>query len=133
MCTIRDDAEDILNGLPLTAKEKKSYERVKTAFTQHCVSKHSMFFERAHFNRQTQEGGESVEAFITAVHVLSEHCEFEAVREELIRDRIVVGIHDARLSESLKLDPELTLAKTIAKVRKSKAVKRQQPMLHSSL
>lgn len=30
------------------------------------------------------------------------------MRDELIRDRIVVGIHDATLSESLQLDADLT-------------------------
>ncbi len=49
------------------------------------------------------EPGESVESFITAVHTLAEHCDFGALREELIRDRIVVGIGDAKLSESLQL------------------------------
>ncbi len=70
--------------------------------------------------------------FITAIHALAEHCEFGALRDELIRDRIVVGIQDARLSESLQLDSELTLEKAMIKVRQSEAVKRQQPILRGS-
>ncbi len=76
---------------------------MKTAFTRHCVSKRNVIFERARFNRCNQEAGESIGAFITAVHALVEHCEFGALRDELISDRIVVGIQDARLSESLQL------------------------------
>lgn len=43
----------------------------------------------------------------TAVNTLAEHCEFGALREELMWDRIVVGIRDAKLSESLQLDLDL--------------------------
>ena len=47
----------------------------------------------------------------------------------MIRDRIVVGLQDAALSEKLQLEPELTLESAIAKVRHSEQVKRQQPMV----
>lgn len=63
------------------------------------------------------------------MHTLAEHCEFGALREQLIRDRIVVGIRDAKLSESLQLDADLTLEKTMTRVRQSAAVKKQQPVL----
>ncbi|KAK0140295.1 hypothetical protein N1851_022770 [Merluccius polli] len=127
-----DDAEDILNVLPLTDAEKKSYKRVTEAFNAHCVSKRNIIFERACFNRRSQEPGESVESFITAVHTLAEHCEFGVLREELIRDRIVVGIRDARLSESLQLDAALTLEKAITRVKQSAAVKKQQPVIRGT-
>ena len=91
--------------------------RVETAFTRHCVSKRHVIFERARFNRRNQEAGERIEAFITAVHALAEHCESGALRDKLMRDRSVVGIQDARLSESLQLDPELRLEKAVIKVR----------------
>ena len=64
--------------------------------------------------------------------MLADHCQFGTLREELIRDRIVVGIQDAKLSESLQLDPELTLAKAMTKVRQSAAVKKQQPTLRGA-
>ncbi len=59
-----------------------------------------------------------METFITVVH---KH--FGTLKEELIRDHIVVGIRDRRLSERLQLDPELTLAKAIQTVRQNDTVK----------
>ena len=44
----------------------------------------------------------------------------------MIRDRIVVGIHDRKLSEKLQLDPTLTLDKAITSVRQAETVKKQQ-------
>lgn len=127
-----DDAEDILNVLPLTDAQKTSYRHVTAAFSKYCVSKRNVIYERACFNRRNQEPGESVESFITAVHTLAEHCEFGALREELIRDRIVVGIRDAKLSENLQLDPDLTLERAIVKVKQSAAIKKQQPVLRGT-
>ena len=64
-----------------------------------------MIFDRAKFNMRKQEPSEPVDAFITDLYCLSEHCEFGALREELIRDRIVVGLQDVKLSEKLQMDP----------------------------
>ena len=36
---------------------------------------------------RTQEPGEPIDVFMTDPYGLSEHCEFGAIREELIRDR----------------------------------------------
>ena len=46
----------------------------------------------------------------------------------MIRDRIVVGLLDAKLSEKLQLDPELTLPKAVNQARQSEAVKKQTLM-----
>lgn len=127
-----DDAEDILSVLPLTEAQKRQYNEVADAFSAHCVSKRNVIFERARFNRRDQEPGESVESFITAVHTLAEHCQFGTLREELIRDRIVVGIRDAKLSESLQMDADLTLIKAMTKVKQSAAIKKQQPTLRGT-
>ena len=47
----------------------------------------------------------------------------------MLRDRIVVGIRDAGLSERLQLDPDLTLEKAKKVVRQKEAVKEQQLQL----
>ena len=44
---------------------------------------------------------------------LAEHCEYGALHDEMIRDRIVVGIVDSSLSLKLQLDSNLTLKKAI--------------------
>ncbi|KAL7375953.1 hypothetical protein ABVT39_027218 [Epinephelus coioides] len=108
-----DKSDDILSTLPLTDQQKAVYEDVRKAFAEHFVGKHNVIYERAKFNSRQQQQGESAENFITDVHKLAGHCKFGALKEEMIRDRIVVGIRDSRLSERLQLDPNLTLAKTI--------------------
>ena len=125
-------ADDVLNTLALLEEDKKKYDKVRQAFDKHFICKHNVIYERAKFNKRCQEPGETVEAFITAVHKLAEHCQYGILRDEMIRDRLVVGIRDHRLSEKLQLDSELTLVKAITKIRQSEEIKKQQPALRQS-
>ncbi len=123
------EADDILNSLDLTADNRKKIKNVKEAFNNYFIVRRNVIYERAKFNLRIQKDSESVESYITDLHALSEHCKYGALREEMIRDRIVVGIRDSRLSEKLQLDAELTLKKAADTVRQSEAVKRQQAEL----
>ena len=62
--------------------------------------------------------------FITDLFCLVEYCEFGTLRNDLIRDRTVLGLKDKKLSEHLQVDPYLTLEKAVIKVRQSKTVKK---------
>ena len=120
-----DEADDILSTFHLSAADSKKYSVVKGRFDEYFVQRRNTIFERARFNQRTQESEEPVDAFITALHGLAEHCGYGALRDVMIRDRIVVGLRDARLSEKLQMDPELTLEKAVSAARQSEAVKQQ--------
>ena len=124
-----DEADDILRSFALSEEDKKEYDSVKAQFDAHFVKRRNVIFERARFNLRKQEEGEPVDAFITALYALAEHCGYGALHDEMIRDRIVVGIRNARLSEKLQLDSELTLEKAVTQVLQAEAVKLQQPLL----
>ena len=126
-----DKAEDILGTITLTADEKKSFTVVLQKLEDHFVKKRNVIYERARFNQRSQHEGEPVDDFITSLYKLSEFCEFGALREDLIRDRIVVGLQDTRLSEKLQLDGDLSLEKAVRTARQSEAVKQQQKSLRS--
>ena len=57
---------------------------------------------------------------------------YRQLRDEMIRDRLVVGLFDASLSEKMQLDPELTLDKTIALARQSEAIHKQQSVVRGT-
>ena len=126
-----DQADDILNSFKLRTTQLKQYHTVKTKFDEHFVVRRNVIFERAKFNQRRQEEGETVDTFITALHALAEHCNFGTLADEMIRDRIVIGLLDAKLSEKLQLDPELTLPKAINQARQSEAVKKQQTLMRN--
>ena len=124
-----DQADDILRSFALSEEDRKVYATVKEKFDGHFVQRRNVIYERAKFNRRRQQEGEPVESFITALYSLAEHCGYGNLHDEMIRDRIVVGIRNSTLSEKLQLDPRLTLDTCITQVRQSEAVKQQQPLL----
>ena len=64
-----------------------------------------------------------------ALYDLAENCDYGHMREEMIRDRLVVGIRDNALSEKLQLDAKLTLETAKTTIRQKEAVREQQQTL----
>ena len=106
---------------------------MKAKFQSHFIKHRNTIFERARFNRRVQQEGESVDDFIIDLYSLAEHCQYGQLHDEMVRDRIVVGIKDSKLSEKLQIDNELALEKAISLARNSKSVKQQQSTLRTDL
>ena len=115
--TMGNVANIILSYFGLTDDEKKNYDMVVEKFERYFVKKRNVIFDTARFNQCKQEEGESVNDFVTALFCLSEHCQYGNLCEEMIRDRIVVGLRDSSLSEKLQLEADLTLKKALGFVR----------------
>ena len=109
--SMKDEADDILQSFSLTEANRKKYDPVQTTFEAHFIIKRNMIFRRAKFNMRVQKEGEPMDKFITDLYILAEHCNFGTLHDELISDRIVVGVRDKALSEKLQLEAELTLEK----------------------
>ena len=109
------------------------YPTIKSKFNEHFVVRRNTIFERAKFNRRSQQEGENVDSYITSLFCLAEHCEYGAIYDQMIRDRIVVGIVDSALSLKLQLDAKLTLKKAIDDARQSEAAKREQAQMRNFL
>ena len=120
-------AEDILTSFRLSEADGKKYGVVKEKFESYFIKRRNKIYERTRFNQRKQLPGEPADDFITSLYCLVEHCGYGELQDEMIRDRIVVGLQDAGLSEKLQLEPKLTLESAIAKVRQSELIKKQQP------
>ena len=86
------EADDILHSFHLSQEDAKKYNTVKEKFEAYFVNKRNVIYERARFNQRTQQPDEPVDSFITDLHGLAEFCEYGALHDQLIRDKIVVGI-----------------------------------------
>ncbi|UYV79324.1 hypothetical protein LAZ67_17002145 [Cordylochernes scorpioides] len=107
--------------------ENTSTSSISTSSVKdYFIGKRNVIYERAKFNRRSQGETEPVEEFITNLYVLAETCSYGILKEEMIRDRLVVGVKNFNLSEKLQLESELTLEKAIQIVRQSESVKNQQ-------
>nr|CAI5826445.1 unnamed protein product [Callosobruchus analis] len=101
-----EEAEEIILQLE---KEPATFQEALTSLYKFFIPRRNIIYERYEFNLRLQKPGESVDAFITSLHSLVEHCNYGSLKEELIRDRIVVGMSDTRTSERLQLKETLTL------------------------
>ena len=75
---------------------------------------------------------ESVDDFILSLHCLVQHCRFGALKEEIIRDRLVMALADVSLFERLQMAPNLTLQRAIESARNSEVVKRQRGTIRNT-
>ena len=73
------------------------------------------------------------EKYITELYRQIDSCEYGDMKEELLRDRLVVGILDHELSEKLQLEADLTLDAAKKSIRQKKAVKEQYKMLQANV
>ena len=73
-----------------------------------------------------------MESFVHALYELSEHRQYHN-RDELIMDRIVIGIQDRTVYEKLQLMPDLTLTIAMHIARQSELIKFQMEDVNSDL
>ncbi|KAK6183197.1 hypothetical protein SNE40_010724 [Patella caerulea] len=130
--TMGQQADDIYNSFDYPADEQITYDMVKTSFDGHFIIRKNVIFERANFNKRSQKEGESADNYINSLFPLSEYCEYGMLREQLIRDKIVVGIRDEKLSQKLQLDSQLSLKKAIDMVRQSESIIAQNRILRET-
>src|SRR5436190_7185319 len=121
-----EEGENLLSSFNLSVVGVDDYEIVKSKFNSYFGLKKNLIYERAKFLKRRQNESEPVDSFINDLHTLAETCEFKDLKEELIRDLIVIGVQDSKLSESLQMDESLTLNKAILKTRQAESVKLQQ-------
>jgi len=87
-------------------------------------------YERCKFNSRIQGPEESVDSFITDLHTIARKCEYGAIQDELVRDRIVCGIKNKTLSVQIhNMESEPSLDTVTNRVRHSELVAANQHLL----
>ncbi|XP_049273548.1 uncharacterized protein LOC125759175 [Rhipicephalus sanguineus] len=130
--TMGRQARTIFQTFNLSEDDAKKYEVVKGKFDKHFVAARNIVYESACFHRRSQNPGESVDNFVTVLHTLADRCDFGTFKERMTRDRFVVGLRDAKLSETLQMDADLTLASAVVKARLKETVHEQQHQLRNN-
>ncbi|XP_077548057.1 uncharacterized protein LOC144160752 [Haemaphysalis longicornis] len=124
-------ARDIFATFNLSVEDSKKSELVKKMFDEYFIKETNVVYESACFHKRHQMPGDSIDQFMTALHILAEKCDFGEFKQRLNRDRFVVGLRDDYLSESLQMDRKLSVATALAKGRLKETVKQQQAELRN--
>ena len=87
----------------------------------------NVIHERYLFNSSVQEQGEGIDSYVTKLRRLAtcSTCEYDALEDQLIRDRIVIGIRSKEVRGRLLRDTNLTLKKAVDVCRSDEATSQQ--------
>ena len=124
------EADDVLKSFGLSDEEQKVYTTDTGKYVNYFNVRRNTIFERARFNLRKQEEGVCGSIYYI-IYTLEEHFDYGELKDQLIWDRIVVGLRDAKISEKLQLDPALTLEKAVTQARQKEAVHEQKSIVRS--
>ena len=124
-----EEAESVLASTNATEEDRADYDRVVAKFDDFFKVRKNVIYERARFNRRNQQSGESAEQYIMVLYNLAENCDYGDIKEEMIRDRLVVGIRDTALSAKMQMDSTLMLETAKKSIHQREAVHEQQQAL----
>ena len=69
--------------------------------------------ERFRFNTRDRQPSESIYEYLATLRRLSEHCDYGATVEEMLRDRLVCGVKNEKVQQRLLSEKDLTLTKAL--------------------
>ena len=101
----------LLKNLMAPAKPSgKSFTDIVKVLQDYWQPKPSEIVQRFNFHSRVQKQGESVVDYVSELRRLSEHCGFQDL-ENMLRDRLVCGVRDARIQKKLLAETGLTFKK----------------------
>ena len=109
----RKQAIEVYNTFSFTAEEEGKYESVIEEFTACCNPKKNETYERCVFHSRKQLQGEPVEQFVADLKLKAQTCQFDNLRDSMIRDRLVLGVSSQRVRDCLLRQEDLDLDKAV--------------------
>lgn len=130
MLAIGPDTTEIFNSFALTNEEKNEVSIIKSKFAAIFDPKISVTFERFSFNKITQLEGEPFDDFFNKIKNQAQNCEFGILRDDLLRDKIIIGLSSDVVREKLLSECNLTLDQAIKICRASEIATKQLKRIH---
>ena len=110
-------------------EDPKKYADVINKFTNFCMPKKNLVYERYVFNICVQKEGQNVDSYVTELRHKAQTCDYGELKDSLIRDRIVVGINSTQLKEKMLQDKDLSLDSAISRCKSAEMTQRQMQVI----
>uniref|UniRef100_A0A673W9M9 Gypsy retrotransposon integrase-like protein 1 n=1 Tax=Salmo trutta TaxID=8032 RepID=A0A673W9M9_SALTR len=105
------------HNLNLTAAQQGNATAILDALEHYFKPAKNVIYERYVFGCCKQEDGESIDSFVTRLREKAATCDYGALRDELIRDKLVLGITDEGTRRRLLRERDLTLVLAVETCR----------------
>ena len=102
----------LLRNLCLPQKPaEKNYNELIQLLKTHYSPKPSETIQRYKFNTRQRKPEETIAIYMSELRKLAENCNFGNVLNDMLRDRLVCGVNDAKIQRLLLMEDRLTLDK----------------------
>ena len=95
------------------------------ALENYFLPKRNVVYEKYVFNSCIQVPEETVDCYVNRLRKLAASCQFGALAEEMIRDRLVIGIQDKGTKARLLREKDLSLDKALDMCKSSEITNKQ--------
>ena len=95
------------------------------ALEDYFLPKRKVVFERYVFNSCFQAPKEFIDCYVNKLQKLASSCQFEALTEEMIHNRLVIGIQDKSTRARLLREKDLSLDKALDMCKSSEITNKQ--------
>lgn len=124
-------AREVYYNFEFDAGEELKLNIVIDRFDNYFKPKKNVTFQRYKFFTTSQKEGQKFDEFLTELRSKANNCEFEKLKESLIKDILIVGITDKQVQERLLREPEpLLLDRAIEICRSAEQTKNQMEIMH---
>ena len=116
----------------MSTEERADTTKILERLTNYFEPKQNIIYQRYMFNSYTQELGEKFDAYLIKLRHLIKTCEYGAIEDELLRDRIVTGTSNNNVRAWLLSESGLTLDRVIDICRSTEQAEQQLGKLNNS-
>jgi len=95
------------------------------ALETYFLPKRNVVYERYVFNSCVQSSEETVDCYVNRLRKLASSCQFGTLTDELIRDKLVIGIQDKSTKARLLREKDLSLDKALDMCKSSEVTNKQ--------
>ncbi|KAK3926756.1 hypothetical protein KUF71_015092 [Frankliniella fusca] len=131
---VGDNGRELLKSFTFLKQDgevntKPTLKEVFEKFDAHIIPKTNLTFERFQFFTCKQKEGEPADAYVAKLRQLAKSCDFGDLKEELIRDIMVAGLHNHALREKMLQVDNLTLAKCVDYCRTEEVTRQRSEIM----
>ena len=125
------DCLQIFLNLKLSSEQQKDMHECIDALEAYFKPKWTVVYERYLFNMSQQNPDEPVDGYVNRLRKAASTCQFGTLTEELIRDRLVIGLRDHATKLRLLKEDSLDINKALNICRSSEVVTSQLKAMKS--
>ncbi|RXN31866.1 Retrovirus-related Pol poly from transposon [Labeo rohita] len=121
------------HNIVLTEAQAKNPKAILDALGAYFKPAKNVIYERYMFGCCKQEVDEPIDSFLTRLRERASTCDYKELKDEMIRDRLVLGIANENTRRRLLRERELTLSQSVEICRLAEAMEQRVKTIDSSI